>query len=75
MAAETADQQRAALRQALRQLQERHLARVQAYSSAAGLPALAAGRQPGGLQVRPVTACDAMHSMSCTSWCVLYCVL
>eukprot|EP00891_Asterochloris_glomerata_P005182 jgi/Astpho2/5182/fgenesh1_pg.00074_%23_16_t len=32
MAAETADQKRAALRQALRQLQERHLARVQAYT-------------------------------------------
>ena len=32
MAAETADQERVALRQALRQLQERHLARVQAYA-------------------------------------------
>ena len=78
MAAETADQQRAALRRALRQLQERHLALVQAYTRLQqGFQRWLQGGSQGDyrcarrLHVMLCTACRPLRAVSCTACCEL----
>lgn len=80
MAAETADQKRAALRQALRQLQERHLARVQAYTRLQqGFQRWLRGGSQGDyrcaqrLHLMLRIACHAIQAVSCTACCKLLC--
>ena len=76
MAAETADQPRAALRQALRQLQERHLARVQAYTCLQqGFQRWLQGGSQGDYRCAQRLHVGAADIMWCTSGCVLHCVL
>ena len=78
MAAETADQTRPALRRALRQLQERHLALVQAYTRLQqGFQRWLQGGSQGNyrcarrLHVTLCIACHALTGVSCTACCEL----
>ena len=78
MAAETADQERAALRQALRQLQERYLARVQAYTRLQqGFQHWLQGGSQGDYRCAQrlhfvlCMACRALQAVSCTACCEL----